>query len=139
MFVVEDDPLAGRALADVLAREGQLEVTAFTSAQGALDAAQLAPPDLAVIGLRVSGRRGADLIRELEAIDPQMASMLITSASDTDSTVEAQSLVGPLRCVHKPVVPSDLLPKLRAQLERRQLICDLQAMAATLELSLIHI
>ncbi len=76
---------------------------------------------------------GAALLRELEAVDPEIASLVITSATDPDATAQALLMVGPLRQVRKPADPAELVPKLRAQLERRQLVVNLQALQATLE------
>jgi signal transduction histidine kinase len=132
VFVVDDDPLAVRALAELLTREAQLEVETFTSARAARAAAHTVPPDAVIVGLRIGDEPGPALIRELEAIDPQVASLLLTSAADPQATAEAVARVGSVRAVQKPADTADLLGKLRAQLERRQLICDLQALSATL-------
>jgi len=132
VFVVDEDPLAVRGLAQTLAQEPGLEVAPFTSGREALAEAAVVPPDAVLVGLRVGDMSGAALLRELEAIDPEIASLVITSATDPDATTQAAVMVGPLRQVRKPADP-DLMPKLRAQLERRQLIVDLQALQATLE------
>lgn len=131
MLVVDDDPLACRELAQVVEEEGH-DVVWYTSPRDALAAAQGIPPDAVIAGVRIGDTSGAALVRELEAIDPQVASLLVTSASDSEATAEANARVGPLRRVHKPVEAADLVPKLAAQLDRRQLLCELEAMHATL-------
>lgn len=131
VLVVDDDPLACRELAAAIEREGH-DVAWYTSPIDAIAAAGEVPPDAVIAGLRVGDREGAALIRELEAIDPQLASLMLTSATDADGTADATARVGPLRQVHKPVDASDLIPKLSAQLVQRQLVCDLEAMQATL-------
>lgn len=133
VFVVDDDPLAARELAAQIARDTGFEVESFVSAREALGAASQTPPDALIAGLRMTDMSGPALIREIQDIDPELASLLVTSASDADATSEAVGLVGPLRHVHKPLDRADLLPKLMAVLERRQLVLDLQAMHATLD------
>lgn len=133
VFVVDDDPLAGRELAAQIARDTGFDVESFVSAREALVAAGQTPPDVLIAGLRMSEMSGPALIREVQDIDPELASLLITSASDPDATADAVGQVGPLRHVHKPFDRADLLPKLMAVLERRQLVLDLQAMHATLD------
>lgn len=133
VFVVDEDPLAVRGLAQALAQQPGFDVAPFTSGRAALAEAAVVPPDAVLVGLRLGDMTGAALLRELQAIDPEIACLVITSATDPDATAQAAVMVGPLRQVRKPAEPADLMPKLRAQLERRQLIVDLQALQATLE------
>jgi signal transduction histidine kinase len=133
VFVVDDDPLAATELAAQIARDTGFEVESFVSAREALAAAGHTPPDAVLAGLRMSEMSGPDLIRAVRDLDPELAALLVTSASDADATAEAVGLVGPLGHVHKPFERGDLLPKLMAALERRQLILDLQAMQTTLD------
>ncbi len=133
IYAVDDDPLTTRSLETLLRQEPDLETAAFTSVGEFRAAAEARPPDAVIAEATLVGESGIDLVEAMAASDPDLVSLVVTSASDPDATAQALSRVGPLRLVHKPFKPHDLLPRLRAGLERRALARALAAARGALE------
>jgi len=133
VYAVDGDPLATRSLTTLLGQEADLETFAYTSAADFRAAVQARPPDAVIVDVTLPGASGIDLVDAMAAADPDLVSLVVTSASDPDATAQALSRVGPLRHVHKPFKPHDLLPRLRAGLERRSLARSLAAARGALE------
>lgn len=133
VYAVDGDPLATRSLTTLLGQEADLETFAYTSAADFRAAAEERPPDAVIVDVTLPGASGIDLVDAMAAADPDLVSLVVTSASDPDATAQALSRVGPLRHVHKPFKPHDLLPRLRAGLERRSLARSLAAARGALE------
>src|SRR5690606_23874345 len=87
-----------------------------------------AAPDAVIVGLKLGDGDGLDVLAALEERDPDVVGLVMTSVTDQDATSRALAAVGPLRHVVKPCDLADLLPKLRAGLERRGLA---RALAST--------
>lgn len=124
IFVVDDDPLVTKNLAEELAEEWGCEVETFSSPRQVLEVmtAGLPTPDAVIAGLRMAELDGLALLEQLGRVDPELAFLLMTSVSDADATARAIAGVGPLCHVHKPCVMAELLPKLQNGLERRRLV-----------------
>ena len=133
IYAVDDDPLTTRSLETLLRQEPDLETAAFTSVGEFRAAAEARPPDAVIAEATLVGESGIDLVEAMAESDPDLVSLVVTSASDPDATAQALSRVGPLRLVHKPFKPHDLLPRLRAGLERRALARALAAARGALE------
>jgi signal transduction histidine kinase len=133
IFAVDADPLATRSLQTLLGQEGDLEAETFTSVSAFRAAAAARPPDAVIAEVSLAGVDGIDLVEAMTAADPNLVSLVVTSASDPDATAQALSRVGPLRLVHKPFKPHELLPRLRAGLERRALARALASARGALE------
>ena len=103
-----------------------MEVAIFTSASDLRSAAGEAQPDAVICGLKVSSADGLDVLRELEASDPDLVGLVMTSITDEDGAARAIAAVGPLNHVRKPCDMADLLPKLRVGLKRRSLTLELR-------------
>src|SRR5262245_19007710 len=132
VYVLDEDPLATRSAAALLGQEGDLEVSAFTRAADLRAAVDARPPDV-VLAAASRDESGLELLDEMARADPDLVAIAVTSGTDRDGTAHALSRVGPLRHVHKPLDPRELLPRLRAGLERRGLVRSLAAARSSLE------
>jgi len=133
VYAIDDDPLTTSSLAALLGLEADLEVATFTQLSELRAAVAGRAPDAVIAEVTLAGSDGIDLLQELAAEDPDLAWLVVTSQSDPDATALALSRVGPLHLCHKPFDPRDLLPKLRAVLERRALSRELGVARAALE------
>src|SRR5262245_26136306 len=68
ILIVEDDDVFRRRLAQAFADRG-FEVREARDADEALDAARHDTPEFVVVDLRMPGRSGLDVVRELKALD----------------------------------------------------------------------
>jgi signal transduction histidine kinase len=121
IYVLDDDPLTAQSAAALLGQESDFEVSAFTRLAELRAAASARAPDAVLVEATLAQGDGIDVVEAMTRDDPDVVAISVTSASDLDATAVALSRVGPLRHVHKPFEPRDLLPKLRAGLERRGL------------------
>ena len=133
IYVVDDDPLASQSAAVLLGQESDFEVATFNRAADMRAAAVDRSPDVVLIEATSTRTDGIDVMEAMMREDPDLVAIVVTRAGDPDATALALSRVGPLRHVHKPFEPRDLLPKLRAGLERRALVHDLAAARGALE------
>lgn len=85
VLIVEDERVARRALATLLAASG-FETAAAESAEEALrllqDLNDQAHPRVALVDLNLPGMSGIDFINRLERLDPDVFPVLMTAASD---------------------------------------------------------
>jgi signal transduction histidine kinase len=134
VYVVDDDPVAVRALEALLAEETNFEVAGFTSSQAAEQAALERAPDAVIADLRMKEPDGLSLIERLSARDSELASLIATGHADGDAATQVLSTLGPLRHVTKPFAGTDVLPKLRAALEHRTVSRELRLVRERLKL-----
>src|SRR5687768_6382276 len=132
VHVVDDDPLVLRGLGTLLRTETHCKVATFASAQAALRAADQRGPDLLVCDLRLGDLDGLALLGHLRERDPDLAGLVLLSVGDVDGRARAVREVGPLGCIDKPWERRELLMKLQAAIERRELARRLRAAEAEL-------
>ena len=87
-LLIDDDPLYLRTLQRSLQKRG-LTVAIATTKSAALAAAQAAPPDFALVDLRLGQESGLGLIEPLKAIRPDMHVLLVTGYASVATAVEA--------------------------------------------------
>jgi two-component system response regulator RegA len=91
LLLVEDDETLRRRLARAFRDRGLL-VTEAGSAETAIEAARSDSPELAVVDLRLPGASGLDLVRELLALDPATAVVVLTGYGSIATALEAMRL-----------------------------------------------
>ena len=77
ILIVEDDDVFRRRLAQAFADRG-FEVREARDADEALDAARADTPEFIVVDLRMPGRSGLDVVRELKALDAATSIVVLT-------------------------------------------------------------
>jgi signal transduction histidine kinase len=133
IYALDDDPLASQAAAALLDQESDLDVSTFTRLADLRAAIEARAPDAVLVEATLTQADGIELVESMMREDPDLVGIVVTSASDRDASAQALSRVGPLRHVQKPFEARDLLPKLRAGLERRALALALSAARGALE------
>ena len=115
VLVVDDEPQFARALAANLRGAGY-EVETAATAEAALAAAGLAPPDAVILDLRLPDGSGRDVCRELRAWSE--APIIVVSAVGDEAEKIAALDEGADDYVTKPFAIGELLARLRAALRR---------------------
>jgi two-component system KDP operon response regulator KdpE len=115
VLVCDDEPQILRALRAVL-REAGFAVETTATAQEALDAAAMHPPDAAVIDLMLPDGNGIEVCRQLRSWS-QLPILVLSAIGDEDQKVEALE-AGADDYVTKPFGPRELVARLRAVLRR---------------------
>jgi DNA-binding NtrC family response regulator len=88
IFVVEDEAPLRRSLVEYLNAAGH-PAEGFGDAEGALEAAKTAAPDLAVCDLQLPGMSGLQLMEELAGLDPGIVRIAMTAGSSVQSALRA--------------------------------------------------
>ncbi len=137
VLVCDDEHQILRALRALL-REAGFEVETTATAQEALDAAAIRPPDAAIIDLMLPDGNGIEVCRELRSWS-QMPILVLSAIGDETQKVQALD-AGADDYVTKPFNPVELAPlvrKLLARLEhddlddlRREKLIELRALMA---------
>lgn len=118
LLVVEDDPLFGGVLLDVLEDAGYSARLAKSGGE-ALEAAVEDNFDLVLQDLNLPDSNGLDVLREILTIQPHCGSLVMTAYGSVDAAVEAIKL-GAFDFLTKPFTMDALFQKISGFLELRQ-------------------
>ena len=91
ILIVEDDDVFRHRLARAFADRG-FEVREARDADEALDAARADTPEFVVVDLRMPGRSGLDVVRELKALDAATSIVVLTGYGSIATALEAVRL-----------------------------------------------
>jgi len=138
MVIIVDDDSAMRESLGSLVRSVGLEVTMFASIPELLELGRLKRPTCLVLDVRLPGRSGLDLQRELKTANIQLPIIFITAHADVPMSVQAMK-GGALEFLTKPFRDQDLLEAIqlglardRARLENERAFTELRDRFETL-------
>jgi FixJ family two-component response regulator len=117
MVIIVDDDDAMRESLGSLVRSVGLEVTTFASIPELLELERLKRPTCLVLDIRLPGRSGLDLQRELKSANIQLPIIFITAHADIPMSVQAMK-GGALEFLTKPFRDQDLLEAIQLGLAR---------------------
>jgi signal transduction histidine kinase len=134
IYLVDDDPLVTDSLGTALRLETPYQVHTFQSGGAALAALAGNPAavDVVITDFKMPGMDGLELLRAIRARLPDAVLMLLTGYADKDSAIQAVNEVGIFQYVEKPWDLHDLLLKLKAGIEQRDLARRLRETSADL-------
>jgi FixJ family two-component response regulator len=135
VFVVDDDASVRRAIQRLIESVG-LHVESFGSANEFLQANRSDVPSCLVLDIRLPGKSGLELQRELAEANIRVPIIFITSHGDVPMTVRAMK-AGAVEFLTKPFRDQDLLDAVQLALERdrarRQQSAEIAALRERLE------
>jgi FixJ family two-component response regulator len=135
VFIVDDDPAIRQSLGSLLRSVG-LEVKALASVPEFLNCPRPDGPTCLVLDVRLPGRSGLDLQRELSAANIQLPVIFITGHGDIPMSVQAMK-GGALEFLTKPFRDQDLLDAVQLGLardrERRENDAELRTLSERFE------
>lgn len=111
ILVVDDDEVFRTRLAQAFLRRG-FDVRQAADADAAAASARQDSPELAVVDLRMPGRSGLELVRELAEIDAATNVVVLTGYGSIATAVEAVKL-GATHYLTKPADVEDILAAFR--------------------------
>ena len=106
LIVDDDERLRERLCRAMRARE--LDVTGAPDAETAVALAQNDSPELAVVDLRLPGRGGLEVVRDLHQIDPTTRIVVLTGYGSIATAIEAMRL-GATNYLQKPADADEIL------------------------------
>src|SRR5262249_14171300 len=122
VFVIDDDPLVTESLGRALRLETTYDVEVFSSGPTALTAVAERAPDLVISDFKMPSMDGLQVLRSIREKAPDAILILLTGYSDKDSAIRAINEVGIYQYIEKPWDLHDLLFKIKAGLERKELL-----------------
>ena len=131
IMVVEDNPALRQVIVDILS-QGGFAVVAFEEPRAALAAARRKEPQLIITDIEMPGQSGLELIRELRADGSlRRVPVIVVSGFASRSHVREGMGIGADDYIPKPFTADELLQSVRARLERRELLDELDSFAHT--------
>jgi two-component system, response regulator RegA len=107
LMVVDDDQILRERLARAFARRG-FEVRTADSADAAAALAREDSPEMAIVDLKMPGRSGLELVRDLRGIDEATRVVVLTGYGSIATAIEAVKL-GATNYLSKPADVDDIL------------------------------
>jgi len=118
IFIVDDDPSVGAALAVVLSGEGY-QVTSFVEGEAFLNAARARTPECVLLDVHLPGCSGLDVLRRLDAQHYPAPILIISGRGDIPTAVDAIRN-GALDFIEKPFDPAALVTRVRDAIDAWQ-------------------
>ena len=115
LLIVEDDPLFGRALKEIVARAGYRLQLARSGAE-ALEAVARESFDLVLQDLKLPDANGLDILQEITARRPRCGSIIMTGHGTAEDAVKAMKL-GAFDFLTKPFPIEKLFLKIESFFE----------------------
>ncbi len=106
ILIVDDEPIVRESIGDWLKDAGYQVATAETGEQ-ALEMVQKEDFGVVVLDVRLPGRTGLTVLKELKATKPRIKAIVITAYPTTEMSLEAMKL-GAVDYLVKPIAPDDL-------------------------------
>ena len=131
VLIVDDETSVSEVISKQLTKAGHSCATA-ANADLAWQHVQKNPTDLITLDLRMPGRSGTDLLREIHQEFPDMAVVVLTGRTDAENAITALTL-GASAYLMKPVDFTELIFHADRALERRNLILERRLYTEKLE------
>ena len=115
VLLVDDHQLVRRGIGELLNSEDDIEVVGEASnGDEAMRRLQEVSPDVVILDLRLGEgeRSGVEVCREIRSARPEIACLMLTSASDAD-TVAAAALAGASAYLLKRIMGFELVDSIR--------------------------
>jgi two-component system response regulator RegA len=107
-LLVVDDDLPFRARVIRALGERQFEVSGAGDYEQAMSLARVDSPELALVDLRLPGKSGLELVRDLKALDPTTTIVVLTGYGSITTAVESVRL-GAVSYLTKPVDADEIV------------------------------
>ena len=114
ILVVDDEPIVRESIRDWLKDAGYTVATAETGEE-ALKMMETQDFSILVMDVRLPGKTGIQILKEIKALKPQIKSIVITAYPSADLAVEAMKL-GAVDYLIKPIAPDELEKLIRETL-----------------------
>ena len=106
ILIVDDEPIVRESIRDWLRDAGYQVATAETGEE-ALEMIENQDFSVVVLDVRLPGKTGIRILKEVKALKPQIKSIIITAYPSADMADEALKL-GAVDYLIKPIAPDDL-------------------------------
>jgi two-component system response regulator RegA len=126
LLICDDDDSFRHALRNAFQRRGY-EVVLAASAEEASAVAAAAPPDFAVVDLRMPGKSGLDVVRELRALAKPPEVVVLTGYGTIGTAVEAIRL-GARNYLNKPADAEEIEAALKGEAPAQHVVTEVPSL-----------
>ena len=106
ILIVDDEPIVRESIRDWL-KEAGYQVATAESGEEALELIEKQDFSVMVLDIRLPGKTGITVLKEVKALKPEIKSIVITAYPSADLADEAMKL-GAVDYLIKPIAPDDL-------------------------------
>jgi DNA-binding NtrC family response regulator len=106
ILIVDDEPIVREAIRDWL-KDAGYEVATAQTGEEALEMMKKQDFSVLILDIRLPGKTGIRVLREVKAFKPEIKSIIITAYPTSELAAEAKEL-GAIDYLLKPVAPDDL-------------------------------
>ena len=106
ILIVDDEPIVRESIRDWLEDAGY-EVTTAETGEEALEMMKKQDFSVLILDIRLPGKTGIRVLREVKAFKPKIKSIIITAYPSSGLAAEAKEL-GAIDYLIKPIAPDDL-------------------------------
>jgi len=118
ILVVDDEPIVRESIRDWL-KDAGYEVATAETGEEALEVMKKQDFGVVVLDVRLPGKTGLRVLKEIKAVKPGIKSIIIT-AYPTDEFAEEAKLLGAIDYLVKPIAPDDLERLIRETLQKAE-------------------
>jgi DNA-binding response OmpR family regulator/DNA-binding transcriptional ArsR family regulator len=118
VLIIDDDEIVRKAITDLLKDEGYRVTVAVTGEDG-IEKAKNGAFDLVLTDLKLPGKDGIAVLREIKALEDSPTVILMTGYASLETAKDAIR-IGALNYITKPIDPEKLMPLVREALEQRE-------------------
>jgi len=116
ILIVDDEPIVRESIRDWL-KDAGYQVATAESGEEALKMMETQDFSVLVLDVRLPGKTGVQILREVKTLKPQIKSIIITAYPSAELAVEAMKL-GAVDYLIKPVAPDELERLIRETLSQ---------------------
>ena len=110
--IIEDDPHFRHGLEELVNKSGSFKViSSYGSVEDAIPAIFNHPPEIAIVDIKLPGRSGAELIKDLKSVLPDLLCM-VCSYYDSDDYVFTAIKNGACGYILKDAMPGEIIESL---------------------------
>ncbi|MDR3409895.1 MAG: sigma-54 dependent transcriptional regulator [Formivibrio sp.] len=131
VLIVEDDPNVLLGCEQALQLEG-IATQGAPSTEDALKAIRADEPAVVISDIRLPGKDGLSLLKEVQEIDADLPVILMTGHGDVALAVQAMKS-GAYDFIEKPFSPEFLVEVVRRALDKRTLVLEIRSLRAQLK------
>jgi DNA-binding NtrC family response regulator len=106
ILIVDDEPIVRESISDWL-KDAGYQVATAESGEEAIALVKKQDFSIMVLDVRLPGKTGITVLKEIKALKPQIKSIVITAYPSTELADEARKL-GAVDYLIKPIAPDDL-------------------------------
>ncbi len=106
ILIVDDEPIVRESIRDWL-KDAGYEVATAETGEEALEMMKKQDFSVLILDIRLPGKTGISVLREVKAFKPEIKSIIITAYPTSELAAEAKEL-GAIDYLIKPIAPDDL-------------------------------